>query len=284
MRAASDMVCACEGLSRRGTYSMAVNDMFKVLREDIRVCMQRDPAARSALEVVLAYPGFHALVYYRLSHWLWERGFHLLGRVVSHIGRMLTGIEIHPGATIGRGFFIDHGHGVVIGETAEIGDNVTLYHDVTLGGIAPSVDSDSQRNQKRHPTLQDDVIVGSGAQILGPITVGAAARVGANSVVLRDVPPRATVVGIPAKVARGQAPEHGEVEARFDAYGTRADLSDPMQRVVDALLDKVQSLSMRVEELERRQVESDWGLVDLDVDIDEEDDEPDTDSKRENDN
>jgi len=238
--------------------------MFKVLRDDIRVCMQRDPAARSALEVILAYPGFHAVMFYRLSHWLWGAKFYLLGRVISHFGRMLTGIEIHPGAQIGQGFFIDHGHGVVIGETAEIGNNVTLYHDVTLGGIAPSVDSDAQRERKRHPTLGDDVIVGSGAQILGPITVGRCARVGANSVVLRDVPEGATVVGIPAKVARGRAPEQVDEAARFDAYGTRADLTDPVQRVVDALLDKVQSLSMRVEDLERQLTENqDWSLNEL---------------------
>jgi serine O-acetyltransferase len=230
--------------------------MFKALRDDIRACMDRDPAARSALEIILAYPGFHAVIYYRISSWLWKRHVYLLARVVSHIGRMLTGIEIHPAAKIGKGFFIDHGHGVVIGATAVVGDNVTLYHDVTLGGIAPSVDSAAQRDQKRHPTLEEDVIVGSGAQILGPITVGARARVGANSVVLRDVPAGATVVGIPAKIARGRAPEEVD-EARFDAYGTRADLSDPVQRVVDALLDKVQALSMRVEDLERQVSEQD---------------------------
>lgn len=225
--------------------------MFKALRDDIRACMDRDPAARSALEVILAYPGFHAVVWYRLSNWLWRHRAFLLARVLAHIGRMLTGIEIHPSARIGRGLFIDHGHGVVIGATAEIGDNVTLYHDVTLGGIAPSIDSASQRETKRHPTLEDDVIVGSGAQILGPITVGAGARVGANSVVLKDVPARATVVGIPARIARGRALDDAEA-AHFDAYGVRADLSDPVQRVVDALLDKVQGLSMRVEELERQ--------------------------------
>jgi len=252
--------------------------MFKVLRDDIRVCMQRDPAARSVLEVILAYAGFHAIVFYRLSHWLWEAKFHLVARVVSHLGRILTGIEIHPGAKLGRGFFIDHGHGVVIGETAEIGENVTLYHDVTLGGIAPSVDSDAQRNQKRHPTLGDDVIVGSGAQILGPITVGRCARVGANSVVLRDVPEGATVVGIPAKVARGRAPERAEEAARFDAYGTRADLTDPVQRVVDALLDKVQSLSMRVEDLERQVKEQEqWDLA---ADLPRQEPEPDDDEDR----
>ena len=226
--------------------------MVNVFSADIRACMERDPAARSRLEVVLVYPGFHAVFFYRIGNWLWLRKMRLLGRVVAHIGRMLTGIEIHPGATIGRGFFIDHGTGVVIGETAEIGNNVTLYHDVTLGGIAPSVDSDAQRNQKRHPTLEDDVIVGSGAQILGPLTVGKGARVGANSVVLQDVAACATVVGIPAKVVRGSAPEDDTAHPRFQAYGTSADVADPVQRVADALLDKVQGLSMRVAELERQ--------------------------------
>ncbi|MDP6567383.1 MAG: serine O-acetyltransferase [Alphaproteobacteria bacterium] len=259
--------------------------MFKILREDIEACMLRDPAARSKLEVILAYPGFHAVIYYRLSSWLWRRKFFLLGRVISHIGRMLTGIEIHPGATIGNGFFIDHGHGVVIGETAEIGDNVTLYHDVTLGGIAPSVDSEAQRHQKRHPTLCDDVIVGSGAQILGPITVGQGARVGANSVALRDVPAGATVVGIPAKVARGRAPDDGEQATHFAAYGTEPDIPDPVQRVVDALLDRVQGLSMRVEELERQLNESAAGHWDIgDYDELAADDDGETPGRTENDN
>ena len=241
--------------------------MFKTFGEDIAACMTRDPAARSKWEVILAYPGFHAVVYYRIAKWFWGRKFFLLGRVIAHIGRIVTGIEIHPGATIGRGFFIDHGFGVVIGETAEIGDNVTLYHDVTLGGIAPSVDTDAQRQRKRHPTLGDDVIVGSGAQILGPITVGAGARVGANSVALNDVPPGATVVGIPAKVARGRAPENTADHPAFTAYGTQADIPDPVQQVIDALLDKVQGLSMQVENLERRLADADktrWDVGDDD--------------------
>ncbi|MBT3334466.1 MAG: serine O-acetyltransferase [Rhodospirillaceae bacterium] len=249
--------------------------MFKTFREDIAACMARDPAARSKLEVILAYPGFHAVVWYRLAKWFWQRKFFLLGRVIAHIGRMLTGIEIHPGATIGKGFFIDHGFGTVIGETAEIGDNVTLYHDVTLGGIAPSVDSDSQRQQKRHPTLCDDVIVGSGAQILGPITVGKGARVGANSVALMDVAPGTTVVGIPAKVARGRANIEDSPRAPFAAYGTEADIPDPVQRVIDALLDKVQGLSMQVEELERRLGGTDKAEWDASTSYNETDDEGD---------
>lgn len=251
--------------------------MFKVIREDIRVSLERDPAARSTLEIILTYPGFHALLNYRMAHWLWRHRFYLLGRLVSYFGRIVTGIEIHPGATIGRGFFIDHGNGVVIGETAEIGENVTLYHDVTLGGIAPSVDSDAQRNQKRHPTLLDGVIIGSGAQVLGPITVGKDARVGANSVVLRDVPDAATVVGIPARIARGKSPGEGSERQRFDAYGTRPDIDDPMDHVIDALLDKVQSMSMRLEELERRLAHRDgngWSPTpDLPARQDDEDDE-----------
>jgi len=226
--------------------------VFKLLKADIEACMTRDPAANSRLEVVLVYPGFHALVFYRLGHWLWRRELRLLGRFVAHLGRMLTGIEIHPGARIGRGFFIDHGTGVVIGETAEIGDNVTLYHDVTLGGIAPSVDSAAQRNRKRHPTLEDEVIVGSGAQILGPITVRRGARVGANSVVLNDVAAGATVVGMPAKVVRGRRPEDDPEHPQFQAYGLDASAPDPMQKVLDALLDKVQGLQMRVGGLERQ--------------------------------
>jgi serine O-acetyltransferase len=233
--------------------------MFNVLKEDIAAGMARDPAANSRLEVLLTYPGLHAVLIYRASHALWRHRWRLAARMLSYFGRMVTGIEIHPAARIGRGFFIDHGLGVVIGETSEIGDDVTLYHDVTLGGIAPSIDSDQQRSVKRHPTLKDGVIVGSGAQILGPITVGRCARVGANSVVLQDVPEGATVVGIPARRVGGGA--RTEASERFAAYGTPADLSDPVQRVTDALLDRVQALSMRVEELERRNVEGATGWV-----------------------
>ncbi|GIK71884.1 MAG: serine acetyltransferase [Chloroflexota bacterium] len=167
--------------------------MFARLREDIRVVFERDPAARSAWEVLICYPGLHAQWFYRAAHWLWLRKLHFLARLVSHLGRFFTGIEIHPGATIGRGFFIDHGMGVVIGETAEIGDNVTLYHGVTLGGV-------SWRKEKRHPTVGDHVVVGAGAKVLGPITIGAHSRIGANSVVVKDVDPYSVVVGVPGRV------------------------------------------------------------------------------------
>ena len=228
--------------------------MFKSLRQEIEATIARDPAARSALEVVLLYPGFQAVAFHRLSHAFWQRRWFLIGRWISQFARWLTGIEIHPGAKIGKRFFIDHGMGVVIGETSEIGDDVTLYHGVTLGGVAPSVDSDSQRDQKRHPTLEDNVIVGSGAQVLGPITVGHCARVGANAVVTKDVAAKRTVVGIPAKVVGGGAPAEAEAPARFVAYGTpTGDIPDPVARAIDGLLDEVQSLRARVLELESRE-------------------------------
>ena len=223
--------------------------MFNTIGEDVQAVFERDPAVRSKLEVVLCYPGFHAVLFYRVANALWSRNWKLLGRFISHLGRFFTGIEIHPGAQIGQRFFVDHGMGVVIGETSVIGDNVTLYHDVTLGGIAPAVDSQSQVNEKRHPTLEAGTIVGSGAQVLGPITVGTNARVGANSVVLRDVAPGSTVVGIPARIAGTAAKQ--KPPSRFDPYGTPVDEdADPIARRIDALLDKVQSLSLRVAELE----------------------------------
>ena len=169
---------------------------FKHFAEDIDSIMARDPAARSRLEVALTYPGFHAVLAHRVSHALYKRDWRLLARIVSQTARWFTGIEIHPGATIGRRLFIDHGMGTVIGETAEIGDDVTMYQDITLGGTAPSVNSAAQVNKKRHPTLNDRVIVGAGAQILGAITVGAGAKIGANAVVVSDVPAGALMVGI----------------------------------------------------------------------------------------
>ncbi len=244
--------------------------MFKSIRDEIDAMMARDPAARSRIEIVICYPGFQALLFHRLAHGLWRGGWRLLGRWVSQLGRWLTGIEIHPAVVIGRRFFIDHGMAVVVGETSEIGDGVTLYQGVTLGGVAPSVDSHNQRNTKRHPTLEDGVIVGSGAQVLGPITVGRNARIGANAVVTKDVPSGVTVVGIPARAVQSRE-QPKQAEPRFVAYGTpTGDLSDPIARSIDGLLDEVQTLRARVNSLEQRGVddvlEVDDGSVERGVD------------------
>ena len=215
--------------------------MFKRIVNDIDSIFARDPAARSRLEVVLCYPGVHALVIYRLSNWLWRNNLKFLGRFMSSIGRFLTGIEIHPGATIGNRFFIDHGMGVVIGETATIGDDVTLYHDVTLGGT-------SLTKGIRHPQIGNNVIVGAGAQLLGPIKVGDFARVGSNAVVVKDVEPDTTVVGIPA---RPLADSKQEKDHHFEAYGTPQDVElDPMLATMYRLANDVANLRMRVTELE----------------------------------
>ena len=219
---------------------------FKNLREEIDTVLQHDPAARSALEVVLCYPGFHAILFYRAAHWLWERGWLVLGRFVSHLGRLATGIEIHPGARIGRRLFIDHGMGVVIGETTEIGDDVTLYQGVTLGGT-------SLHRGKRHPTLGDGVIVGAGAKVLGSFTVGNGARVGANAVVLSEVPPGVSVVGIPAKPLGGEKP--AQKPAEFLPYGTPCDdLPDPVARAIASLAEEVKTLRARLDEVEGQAV------------------------------
>jgi len=221
---------------------------FKRLKDEIDGYLARDPAATSRLVILLTYPGLHAVLWYRLAHWLWQRGLVLPGRLASNVGRLLTGIEIHPGARIGHRLVIDHGMGVVIGETAELGDDVTLYHDVTLGGIAPSIDSAAQRNVKRHPTLEDGVIVGSGAQILGPITVRRNARVGANAVVVKDVPAGCTVVGIPARPVLSA----GCSADAFTAYGTPTDEQpDPVAQRLVVLFEQVDALRGRIGELER---------------------------------
>jgi serine O-acetyltransferase len=226
--------------------------IFKNILEEIDAIIERDPAARSRWEVVFSYPSFHAMRFHRVSSWLWRRDFRWLARFVSQWGRFLTGIEIHPGAKIGHRFFADHGMGVVIGETAEIGDNVTLYHDVTLGGTSPSVNSRAQIGVKRHPTLEDDVIVGSGAQILGPITVARGARVGANAVVVQNVPAAVTVVGIPARIVG----EEVAANASFMAYGTPCqDMPDPMQCQIDLLIKALGSLQQQVATLEGKLAE-----------------------------
>ena len=221
--------------------------MFKSLREDIEAVFQRDPAARSRLEVVLCYPGVHALMFHRPAHALWRRGWLVTARFVSQLGRFMTGIEIHPGATIGRRFFVDHGMGVVIGETAEIGDDVTLYQGVTLGGV--SLDPG-----KRHPTLGDGVIVGAGAAVLGPFRVGDGARVGSNAVVVREVPAGATVVGIPARSV-GPQPVVSDASFCFAPYGNSAAV-DPVSRTLERLAERVHELEARLGTIEReREVE-----------------------------
>ncbi len=220
--------------------------IFKRIQEDIDAYKVRDPAARTSFEVALLYQGFHALMFYRLGHAFWLLGAKFLGRFITQVGRLLTGIEIHPGAVIGHSFVIDHGSGVVIGETAIIGDNVTLYHDVTLGGVAPSIDSFAQIGTKRHPTLLDGVIVGSGAQILGPIVIGEDARVGANAVVTSSVPRGVTAVGIPARVI---LPRNKKKPSEFWAYATDPDGStDPILQTIESLEDQVSQLMLRVQE------------------------------------
>ena len=219
--------------------------MFSRIREDIRCVFDRDPAARNVWEVITCYPGFHALQMHRFSHTLWRMKLRWLARLSSHIARFLTGIEIHPGATIGRRVFIDHGMGVVIGETAEIGDDCTLYHGVTLGGV-------SWDKGKRHPTLGKGVVVGAGAKILGPFTVGAGAKVGSNSVVVKAVPEGATVVGIPARIVE-HAAEQGEAgRMAFDAYAVSADLDDPLNKVLLTLGTRTEDIDGRLAEILRR--------------------------------
>ena len=214
---------------------------FGRIGEDIRNIMDKDPAARSRAEVFFCYPGFHALLFHRLAHAAWHAGLKFIARLISQTGRLLTGIEIHPAAKIGRRVFIDHGMGLVIGETAEVGNDVTLYHGVTLGGV-------SLKQQKRHPTIGDCVVVGSGAQVLGPITVGEKALIGANAVVLSDVPAGVTMVGIPARqvIARNRSGAPDE----FVAYGTpNGDLPDPVAKVLDGMMGEIQTLRARVDEL-----------------------------------
>jgi serine O-acetyltransferase len=218
--------------------------MLEKLKDDIQSIFERDPAARSRLEVLLCYPGLHAVIFHRVTHALWRRGWRVSARFLSQIARWLTGIEIHPGARLGRRLLIDHGMGVVIGETAEIGDNVTLYQGVTLGGV--SLDPG-----KRHPTVEDDVVIGAGAAVLGPFTVGRGARIGSNAVVLKEVPPGATMVGIPARPVGPQPVAKGD--DYFPAYGVAPGSSvDPVSRAIDRLSAQVVELESRLAELERR--------------------------------
>ena len=216
--------------------------MFNTLSDDIQAVFERDPAARSKLEVLLCYPSLHAVMIHRVAHAMWRQGWLLSARWLSQVARWLTGIEIHPGAQLGRRLLIDHGMGVVIGETAVIGDNVTLYQNVTLGGV-------SLNPGKRHPTIEDDVVIGAGAAVLGPFTVGRGARVGANAVVLREVPAGATMVGVPA---RQVGPQPATTERCFPAYGVEPGVTvDPVSRAIDGLTQQVEELTARVAELER---------------------------------
>ena len=190
------------------------------MNELLQSVINRDPAAKSKLSVILTYPGVKAVLFHQIAHFFSVAKFDLIARVISQFSRFLTGIEIHPAAKIGKNFFIDHGMGVVIGETSEIGDNVTIYHMVTLGGISPSINSDNQRQVKRHPTLKDNVVIGSGAQVLGPLTVGENAKVGANAVVTKDVPANAVMVGIPAKNVNKDG---SKTDTSFKPYGVEVD-------------------------------------------------------------
>lgn len=217
--------------------------MFDRIKADIQVIFERDPAARSFLEVILCYPGVHAMMGYRLSHWLWQHDFRVTARLFSHIVRFLTGIEIHPGARIGKGFFIDHGMGVVIGETTEIGDNVTIYHGVTLGGT-------TWNKGKRHPTLGDNVVIGAGAKILGPIQIGADVRVGSNAVVVADAPAGSTVVGIPGRIIVSQTARGVQKERVFPSYGETNGMPDPVAKAVVCLLEQVHQMDDRIKGLE----------------------------------
>lgn len=229
--------------------------MFSRIKEDIRSVFARDPAARNAFEVFTNYPGLHAIWFHRLSHKLWRKNLKWLARSLSTFSRWLTGIEIHPGAKLGRRFFIDHGMGVVIGETAEIGDDVTIYHGVTLGGTA-------WKSGKRHPTLKNNVVIGAGAKVLGPITIEEGAKVGSNSVVVKDVPSLATAVGIPGRII--QAPNNSDKETTsidaqrrnkiaqkygFDAYAVAEDNPDPVANAMGVLLDHVHLMDAKVEEM-----------------------------------
>ena len=225
--------------------------MFTHLNEDISVVFERDPAARTRWEILTTYPGVHALLMHRLAHWVWKQRFYWLARFSSHIARWLTGIEIHPGATIGRRVFIDHGMGVVIGETAVIGDDCTLYHGVTLGGT-------SWNKGKRHPTLEQGVVIGAGAKILGPITIGAQAKIGSNAVVVKDVPANATAVGIPARILdEGKSQQRDEMAQKigFSAYAVSDNMNDPMAKAIHALLDHAakqdQQLQAVMQQLEK---------------------------------
>ena len=222
--------------------------MFNRIKSDINCVFDRDPAARNTFEVLTTYPGLHAIIWYRMAHWFWRKNLKWIARFTSTLARWLTGIEIHPACKIGERFFIDHGMGVVIGETAEIGDDCTIYHGVTLGGT-------TWQKGKRHPTLGNRVVVGAGAKVLGPIEVGDDARIGSNAVVVKPVPQGQTVVGIPGRIVEEKAKKESERGAKmaekigFDAYGTKQDLTDPVEKAIYSLLDHIQVQDEKLEKL-----------------------------------
>jgi len=230
--------------------------MFNTIKEDISIVFERDPAARSAIETLAACPGLHAIIFHRLNHWLWTRKLYLLARILSHLARFLTGIEIHPGANIGQRFFIDHGMGIVIGETSEIGDDCSIYHGVTLGGT-------TWQKGKRHPTLKDDVIIGAGAKVLGPITLSTGARIGSNAVVVKDVPAGATVIGVPGHIVIEQSDDkeaQREAMAKkigFDAYGEQKDMPDPTFKAINSMLDHMHKVDEQLATMQKHLKEID---------------------------
>lgn len=227
-----------------------MSSLFSDIRDDINSVFDRDPAARNVFEIITTYPGIHAVIFHRISHGLWRRNFKWLARVVANIVRWYTGIEIHPAAIIGRRFFIDHGTGVVIGETAEIGDDCTLYHGVTLGGT-------TWKKGKRHPTLGNNVVIGAGAKVLGPIIIGTGARVGSNAVVTKDVPEQATVVGVPGRVVEhakdDKQAQRAEIAKKmgFDAYGVAQDAPDPVATAINCMLDHIHVMDKKMDSMSR---------------------------------
>jgi len=224
--------------------------MFQRLREDIECVFERDPAARNAFEILTTYPGLHAVLAHRVAHTLWCRDLKWLARLLSNVARLFTGIEIHPGAEIGRRFFIDHGMGVVIGETAVVGDDCTLYHGVTLGGT-------TWQKGKRHPTLGRDVVVGAGAKVLGPILIGDGARIGSNAVVVKPVPAASTVIGVPGRIIErpGDSASRRRADTAkrigFDAYGATRDAPDPVAHAINRMLDHIHIMDRRMEAMSR---------------------------------
>ena len=219
-----------------------LSGLTRQLRDHVDVVFERDPSARTRVEVLMTYPGVHAVLIYRIAHRLWVRRWRLTARALSHFARWITGIEIHPGAEIGKRFFIDHGMGVVVGETARVGGDVTLYHGVTLGGT-------TWKRERRHPSLGSDVVVGAGAKILGPIQVGSGSRIGSNAVVIKDVPDNAVVVGVPGRVVAKDGVRSGEGEG-FDAYGQKERMPDPVAKAVECISEHVHAVERRLEEME----------------------------------